>query len=263
MKSRKRDLSVSSAFSLSTVLFIGASQIACTSPPTKDPTPPEVPVTAPEKTVVVEEKPKPPEIVEPELFSLRFDDETIGEVPASLEILETASRGAPATWAVEKMENAPSGPNAFGAIVTKNKGGTYNLALVKDSEYKDVDVSVAVKAISGKEDQGGGPVWRAKDADNYYIARWNPLEDNFRIYFVKDAKRKQLASTKLKLDPKAWHTIRIQMTGDKIKAWINGDMVLEANDSTFPQGGMIGLWTKADAATLFDNLAAQPYGVDR
>jgi hypothetical protein len=111
--------------------------------------------------------------------------------------------------------------------------------------------------MTGKEDQGGGPIWRAKDADNYYIARWNPLEKNFRVYYVKDGRRKQLASADIETDSGKWHEIEIKHVGNKIVAEFDDEKVIEIEDSTFAEGGMVGLWTKADAATAFDDFEVE------
>ena len=103
-------------------------------------------------------------------------------------------------------------------------------------------------------------IWRAKDADNYYIARWNPLEKNFRVYYVKDGQRKQLASVDIKTDPSKWHEIEIEHVGNKIVAEFDDKKVIEIEDSTFTEGGMVGLWTKADAATAFDDFEVEEEG---
>lgn len=121
-----------------------------------------------------------------------------------------------------------------------------------------MDISVRVKAVSGKQDQGGGPIWRARGKDDYYIARWNPLEDNFRVYFVKNGRRKQLGSANVDAPPDQWHTIRIVMMGQKIEAYLNGKKLITVEDSSFAEAGMVGLWTKADAATSFDDLSVKP-----
>lgn len=97
-------------------------------------------------------------------------------------------------------------------------------------------------------------MWRAKDASNYYIARWNPLEDNFRAYHVKGGKRTQLATAKVKADPATWHTLRIVQAGNRIQGFLDGQKYLDVEDTTFPEAGGVGLWTKADAATFFDDL---------
>jgi Domain of Unknown Function (DUF1080) len=114
---------------------------------------------------------------------------------------------------------------------------------------------VSFKALKGKLDQGGGLVWRYQDNNNYYIARMNPLEDNFRVYKVVNGKRIQLA-TKEDLPVKAgeWHTITIKMAGDQIECSLDGKKYLEAKDDTFAKPGKIGLWSKADAQSYFDNL---------
>ena len=95
-------------------------------------------------------------------------------------------------WRVMADETAPSKPNVL-AQLAKNSGSTFNITLIKDTSYKDLRLSVWLKAIAGSEDQGGGVVWRAKDAKNYYIARWNPLEDNFRVYKVVEERRRRIA----------------------------------------------------------------------
>ena len=115
-------------------------------------------------------------------------------------------------------------------------------------------MSVKLKAVAGELDRGGGLVWRAKDGKNYYIARYNPLEDNFRVYKVQDGKRTQFQSAKAAGDDK-WHTLRVTMVGTKIACYLDGQKRLEVEDATFPGPGMIGLWSKADAQSYFDDLA--------
>jgi hypothetical protein len=108
-------------------------------------------------------------------------------------------------------------------------------------------------------DQGGGLIWRVKDHDNYYIARWNPLEDNFRVYYVKEGRRVQLDSANVKADFAKWHTIKIEQRGDAIACYLDGEKLLEVKDKTFAEAGGVGLWTKADAATAFDDLVIRKW----
>jgi len=119
--------------------------------------------------------------------------------------------------------------------------------------YKDMEIELKIKSVSGKQDQGGGFIWRAKDADNYYVARWNPLEDNFRVYYVKNGKRQQIASAKIKADPNKWHEMEIKHFGTTIIAEFDDKELLKIEDKTFTKAGKVGLWTKADAATKFDD----------
>ena len=182
-----------------------------------------------------------------------FEKDKAGSVPRGWKVAETGGKGTPATWQVVEDDSAPDGTQAVAITANKNRGSTYNLMIAQDTSYKDLVIRVKVKAATGKEDQGGGPIWRARDADNYYIARWNPLEDNFRLYYVKDGKRTQLGTADVKTDPKAWHEIMIVHRGNMIAASFDGKRLIELEDTTFGGAGKVGLWTKADAATAFDN----------
>jgi phosphoglucomutase len=155
-------------------------------------------------------------------------------------------------WEVVADNTAPSKPNVL-AQLAKSSGPTFNITLVNDTKYKDVDITVKMKAIAGKTDQGGGIVWRAKDAKNYYVARFNPLEDNYNLYHVVNGRRSEIKGSKVKSSP-GWHTLRVTMTGDHIQCYLDGKQHLDAKNSTFKEGGKIGLWTKSDAQTHFDNL---------
>jgi hypothetical protein len=135
----------------------------------------------------------------------------------------------------------------------KNSNSVFNLVFVSDSKARDVDLSVRMKAVAGQTDQGGGLVWRGKDKNNYYLARFNPLEDNYRLYKVQDGKRSMFLNADIKATP-GWHTLRVTMKGDQIECYFDGIKHLEHKDATFPGAGMIGLWSKADAQSYFDDL---------
>ncbi len=185
-----------------------------------------------------------------------FEEDKAGSVPKGWKVAETKGKGTPATWQVVKDGSAPDGSQAVAITANKNRGNTYNLMIAQDASYRDLGIRVMVRAATGKQDQGGGPIWRAKDGDNYYIARWNPLEDNFRVYYVKDGQRRQLKSARTRLDSKAWHTIRVLMRGANIECYLDGKKLLVVSDKTFKEAGQVGLWVKADGKTLFDDLTA-------
>ena len=157
------------------------------------------------------------------------------------------------TSEVGTWEVVVDGDNKVLAQKAKNDDHTFNVVLIDGTSYKDLDLSVSLKAGAGKLDQGGGVVWRAKDKSNYYIARYNPLESNFRVYKVEGGKRTQLDTAKVPADKK-WHTLHITMAGDEIACYLDGTPYLEVEDSTFPAAGKIGLWSKADAQSYFDDL---------
>ncbi len=177
-----------------------------------------------------------------------FDDDTVGRNAPGF----TESTGQ---WRVTEDPSAPSGSRVL-AQESANAGSAFNVVLVDHIDLGDVEVSVRLRAVAGREDQGGGVVWRAKDAQNYYVARYNPLEDNFRLYSVKDGTRRMLKSASVDLDHKAWHTIRVTMVDDHIECYLDGVRSMDVHDKTFPAQGTVGLWTKADARTYFDNFAA-------
>ena len=142
----------------------------------------------------------------------------------------------------------------------ENPDATFNVALASGTSAKDLDLSVRIKPVEGKEDQGGGLVWRARDARNYYIARYNPLEDNFRVYKVVDGVRTMLGDAKAPRR-EGWRTIRVVMRDDHIECSLDGVKSLDVRDPTFNEAGRVGLWSKSDARTYFDDLALRPVEV--
>jgi 3-keto-disaccharide hydrolase len=153
-------------------------------------------------------------------------------------------------WVVAK-----EGANKVLHQKAKNPDAMFNVTLAEGTSYKNVDLSVKLRAVAGDVDRGGGVVWRAKDKQNYYICRYNPLEDNFRVYKVVDGVRTMFKNAKAASDEK-WHFLRVTMVGPKITCYLDGEKLLEAEDASFKEAGMIGLWSKADAQSYFDDLSA-------
>jgi len=171
-----------------------------------------------------------------------FDDEQVGEIAKGF----TNEVG---DW---KVVDAREGKVL--AQTAKNPNSIFNITLASDTNVKDVDISVRMKAIAGEYDQGGGLVWRAKDAKNYYVARNNPLgSGSYNLYKVVDGKRSMIKGVPLKRT-EGWHTLRVTMKGDHIECYYDGMKQLDANDSTFTEAGKIGLWSKSDAQSHFDQL---------
>lgn len=183
-----------------------------------------------------------------------FESVPAGEIPEGWRIEATHAAAELAKWTVAEDPEAPSGEKVLSVDVGEFNGGTFNLCWTDQITFQDGSIEIRVKAGKGRVDQGGGPIWRVRDKDNYYIARWNPLEDNFRLYYVKEGRRVQLASAGVEAAPDRWHTIRIEQQGDHILCFLDGQELLEARDRTFSQAGGVGLWTKADASSRFDDL---------
>lgn len=196
---------------------------------------------------------------QPQPIQWDFENASVGTLPEGWSATKTGE-GPGSVWRVVEDETAPRGTNVLAQTSTEGPRPLFNLCVAEDTNYRDVDLSVSFKAVSGKIDQGGGPVWRYQDADNYYIARMNPLENNFRVYKVVGGKRSQLATSDVDAPAGKWHTIRIVQDADRIRCYLNGKLHLDVKEETFIQAGKIGLWTKADAVTSFDGLKVDGTG---
>ncbi|MCP4645248.1 MAG: DUF1080 domain-containing protein, partial [bacterium] len=174
----------------------------------------------------------------------------------------TRQDGPLASWQVVEDASLTKGKKVL-ALTKPNHdvNGTYNLCWTDKVKFQDGEVEVKFMANTGEVDQGGGPIWRVKDKNNYYICRANPLESNFRVYVVKDGKRKQLASAKIEVPTGKWQEIEIEHVGNHIVCELNDEELLEVDDDTFLEAGGVGLWTKADAVTSFDEFEVE-FGTD-
>jgi len=154
-----------------------------------------------------------------------------------------------------KWEITTDGKEHRVSMIERSRG-SFNLCYTKDVHFKDGDITVAFKANAGHIDQGGGIMWRVQDNDNYYVARFNPLEDNFRFYLVHDGIRSELASADVRLS-NGWHSMKITQKEGKFIGYLDDKKYLEESDTHLNKTGGVGVWTKADAQTSFDNLAIE------
>lgn len=188
-----------------------------------------------------------------------FDDLAAGALPDGFRVDATRGGGPLATWGARADVTAPSTPNVLAlSRVDHDRGDTFNLCWTDAFAFADGVLAVRLRAVGGEEDQGGGLIWRAQDRDNYYIARLNPLENNLRLYHVKDGSRSMLANASVTVAGGSWHELRVEQRSDHIGVFLDGSRMLEARDGTFATAGGIGLWTKADATTDFDDLRVEP-----
>jgi hypothetical protein len=178
-----------------------------------------------------------------------FDNGKTGAPPSGWKATQTGS--GTAKWSVEKDGSAPSKPN----VLKQSGEATFPVCLKDDPSVKDGFVEVKFKPVSGKEDQAAGVIWRAADADNYYIARANALEDNVTIYHTIKGKRGAFKNVKETVKSGVWHTLRVDFERDKFTVTFDGKKVMEASDETFKEAGRVGVWTKADSVTLFDDFS--------
>src|SRR6266852_1384751 len=176
-----------------------------------------------------------------------FDNAETGKPPAGWTATQTGN--GQAKWTVEKDDTAPSKPN----VLKQSGQATYPVCIKDDTSLKDGFVEVKFKPISGKEDQAGGLIWRAKDSDNYYIARANALEDNVTIYHTVNGRRTEKKRTNMKVASNQWHSLRVDFQSNHFTVTLDGKKAIEWDDVTFKDAGKVGVWTKADSVTLFDD----------
>lgn len=185
-----------------------------------------------------------------------FDSDATGAAPKGFSTGLTG-KGAPGRWEVTKVDDAPSPPNVLAQLDADDTDFRFPVAVADTPPMGDVRAAVRCKAISGKVDQACGLVFRYRDADNYYITRSNVLEGNIRLYYVKAGQRKQIASYKGTVT-EDWHEYAVEVRGDHIQVFWDGQRVLDHHDGTFPDAGLVGVWTKADSVIYFDDLTVEP-----
>jgi hypothetical protein len=192
-------------------------------------------------------------VAEEKARTLQFAKVDLGKVPAGWKADKTG-KGEGSTWQVVADDTAPSKTGFVLAQTAESPASLFNLCVIDDTKLKDVELIVDFKAVKGKNDQGGGIVWRYQDANNYYIARMNPLEDNFRVYKVVDGKRSpEFQNAEVKIPAGEWHTLKVKQVGDRIECFLDGKKYLDVKDDAITMAGKVGLWTKADAQTYFDD----------
>src|SRR5882672_3262956 len=189
-------------------------------------------------------------------YAISFEGNQIGAAPQGWTPTLTGS-GEP-KWTIESDRTAPSKLT----VLRQSGRATYPLILKDDTNLKDGFVEVKFKAIAGSEDRAAGIVWRAKDANNYYVTRANALEDNVVLYKTVNGVRSPLDiigrkggyGTDVKVPANIWHSLRIDFKASRFSVSFNGKQLFEVEDSTFTDAGKVGLWTKADSVTLFDEV---------
>jgi hypothetical protein len=186
-------------------------------------------------------------------FLYNFDGDASGQLPAKFHAARTGS-GGESKWAVLGDPAAPSKPNVVAQTSTDQTDYRFPLLIADEGSFQNLELSVRFKAISGSVDRAGGLVFRLKDPNNYYVVRANALENNYRLYRVVNGRRSQFAGANLKVTSGEWHELRVEAAGNKITCYYDGAKKIEATDDTFKDAGKVGLWTKADSVTYFDDL---------
>ena len=176
-----------------------------------------------------------------------FDKDKPGAAPAGWSCGVTG-KGSP-NWAVAADGSAPSKPN----VLRQSGSGTFPWCVKQSASLTDGFVEVKFRSEKGREDQAGGVVWRWKNGDNYYVARGNALENNVSLYYTTAGRRNTIKYVDAPVPPNVWHTLRVEFAGTRIKVILDGKAYIEQEDSHISGAGAVGVWTKADSVTAFDD----------
>ncbi len=239
----------------------GSTPATKAAPATTPAAPPrKITVLPPQKNVVL--KPAPLEFsIERKHRELRtyaarwnFESDPTDRLPKGWSVAQT-NPGIPVKWQiVEEKDSAGKRRKVVALVESKNTGNVFNLLLAKGPQATDLTLQADLKVLGGTEDPGGGLVWRVRDASNYYLARWNSKEENFRVYAVADGKRRQLGSAKVEADPTLPHEVSIKHVGSLIRVEFDRTRLLSLVDATYAAAGQFGLYAKADSATAFSDV---------
>jgi len=186
-----------------------------------------------------------------------FDAYPVNAPPPGFSFGRTG-KGKEGRWVVQAEKDAPSAGNVLAQLDTDTTDYRFPVAVANEPKLGDVSLSVRCKPVSGRVDQACGVVFRYQDENNYYLTRANALEDNVNLYYVKDGKRRQITGWRGKVTSGSWHQLGVEARGDHFVVSFDGNKVIDAHDSTFSQPGKVGVWTKADSVTYFDDLSAAP-----
>jgi hypothetical protein len=192
---------------------------------------------------------------------VEFEKDAPGAPPAGFTMALTGS-GKPGVWVVVEDKTAPSGHLVLAQTDADSTSYRFPLCVLEGVTAKDAEISVKIKPVSGREDQGAGIVWRYRDKDNYYIVRANALEGNVVLYKVQNGRRTDLPlkgegrtyGKKTPVPSGTWSTLAVNVKGSVFGVSFNGAKLYEVEDTTFPEAGKVGLWTKADSVIRFDDL---------
>jgi hypothetical protein len=184
--------------------------------------------------------------------TINFDREAPGALPAGW-IAGVTGRGA-SHWSVETDSGAASPPN----VLRQSGSADFPWCVKQGTSIADGFVEVKFKAIKGREDQAGGVVWRWKDGDNYYVARANALENNVSLYYTENGQRRTIKYVDAPVARNTWHVLRVEFKGTGIRVLLNAKVYIELADAHIAGAGAVGVWTKADSVTAFDDFSYGP-----
>jgi hypothetical protein len=120
-------------------------------------------------------------------------------------------------------------------------------------DFREGDISMRFKGISGRIDQGAGILFNLQPNGDYLTVRANPLENNLVLWKFEKGKRSSVQWVRDVPTPsKTWHELKVSIKGNAVEGYLNGKLYLSHRLAT-PVSGKIGVWSKADSHMYIDD----------
>jgi hypothetical protein len=191
-----------------------------------------------------------------------------------VQVIQLANPGAAVGAPPEACRPAltgQGGPVAWQVLLVHNRAGLaetsresvdnrFPLCVIDAVNASDVELGVSFTPIAGQIDQAAGLIFRVQDADNYYVARANALENNVNLYHVIKGVRRQIAGADVSVVTGKTQHLGARIERDAISVTFDGVQIIAVNDRTIQEKGAVGLWTKADSLTAFYELTINVLG---
>ena len=189
---------------------------------------------------------------------ITFDNEQLGQTPSQWTVAMT-NHGRPPRWEIVKDLTAATQPYVFAQVAADPVSDRFPLAVFNDVTFRDGEVSVRIKPVSGRWAQAGGLVWRYRDQNNYYLARANAIQKNVQVFKVENGRRVPLMdAVRHEIPTNAWSILKVGARGNRFQVYVDHRRILQGWDNTFLTSGKVGLWTMADSVTYFDEFRVTP-----
>ena len=196
---------------------------------------------------------------------ITFDRESLGKTPPGWTIPMTSREAAP-RWQIVRDPTAPT-PYVLAQTSSDVHSDRIPLAILDRVTMRDGDLSVRLKAVSGRHDQTGGLVFRYRDEKNYYAVRADAMGDDVELYRVENGRFVPILprgrppsafEVKHDIPTNAWQILKISFRGSQFQVYVNHRRLFQAQDSTYTGPGKVGLCTAADSVTYFNDFRVYP-----
>jgi hypothetical protein len=188
---------------------------------------------------------------------INFDTFAVGAMPPGWTVAMSNGK-TPPRWEVRVDQTAPTQPYVFAQVSNDPNDDRFPLAILEGVNLRDGDVSVRLKPISGREDQGGGLVWRYRDPNNYYLVRANAMNKTVTVFRIQNGHRTALPSVKHDIPANAWSILKVSAKGSRFQVYVDHRRVIDGQDTAFTGAGKVGLCTVADSVMYFDDFRVYP-----